>query len=127
MKKALAVLLLLVYFTVSTGFVVSLHYCMDRLDSAQIGERRSGTCGRCGMHKGHLKCCWDDVKMVKLQTTHVASKQIVADFSFPTALVLTTEFLVSPFYNYTQTDHSLAHAPPWGEQDTYLRNCVFRI
>jgi hypothetical protein len=126
MKKALAAILLLVYFTVSTGFVVSLHYCMDRLTSAEIGNSKSDKCDYCGMHKdGH--CCRDDVKVVKLQTTHLASQITVPFFSLSFVSVATTEFIVSPFYNFTKTSHAIAHSPPLNEQDTYLQNCVFRI
>ena len=126
MKKTLAAILLLVYFTVSTGFVVSLHYCMDRLTSAEIGNSKSDKCDYCGMHKdGH--CCRDDVKIVKLQTTHLASQITVPFFSLSFVSVATTEFIVSPFYNFTKTNHAIAHSPPLSEQDTYLQNCVFRI
>jgi hypothetical protein len=127
MKKALAAILLLVYFTVSTGFVVSLHYCMDRLDSAQIGERKADKCGKCGMHKNKHKCCWDDVKVVKLQTSHVASKGMTADFTLPAVVLTADGFLLSPFYNFTQSNKAIAHGPPLSEQATYLHNCVFRI
>lgn len=126
MKKALAAILLLVYFTVSTGFVVSLHYCMDRLTSAEIGNSKSDKCDYCGMHKdGH--CCRDDVKVVKLQLSHTAPKIVVPHFSLPVAALVTIEYLVAPFYNFIERNDAVVHPPPLGEQDTYLRNCVFRI
>lgn len=126
MKKLLAAILLLVYFTVSTGFVVSLHYCMDRLTSTQIGNKHEDTCAYCGMQKDG-KCCRDDVKIVKLQTTHLVAKTISPDFSLPVAIITPTEFLVSPFYNFTQISRGVEHGPPLSEQDTYLQNRVFRI
>ena len=126
MKKTLAAILLLVYFTVSTGFVVSLHYCMDRLTSTEIGNSKSDKCDYCGMHKdGH--CCRDDVKVVKLQVLHTISQIAVPLFSLSPAHVVTATFIVSPFYNFTKTNDAIAHSPPLSEQDTYLQNCVFRI
>jgi hypothetical protein len=126
MKKALATILLLVYFTVSTGFVVSLHYCMDRLTSAEIGNSQSDKCDYCGMHKdGH--CCRDDVKVVKLQLSHTAPQIVISHFSLPAAELVTTEYLIAPFYNFTERNEAVAHPPPLGEQDTYLQNRVFRI
>ena len=126
MKKLLAAILLLVYFTVSTGFVVSLHYCMDRLASAQIGSNHEDKCTYCGMQKDG-KCCRDDVKIVKLQTTHLVAKTIGPDFILPVSIITPTEFLVSPFYNFTQISRGVEHGPPLSEQDTYLQNRVFRI
>jgi len=126
MKKALAAILLLMYVTVSTGFVVSLHYCMDRLNSAEIGTSKSDKCDKCGMHKdGH--CCRDDVKVVKLHTTHLASKITVPDFSLPIAATIPTTFLLSPFYNFSQKNFTIAHSPPLSGRQVYLENCVFRI
>lgn len=127
MKKLLAAILLLVYFTVSTGFVVSLHYCMDRFDSARIGGSSSDECGKCGMHQDESKCCWDDVKMVKLQTNHLASKALIAEFSVPVVKEFTTDFLLAPLYYLEEKTPVLAHGPPLSEQETYLQNCVFRL
>ncbi len=126
MKKLLATITLLVYFTVSTGFVVSLHYCMDRLASAQLGEDKTERCSYCGMHKDG-NCCRDDVKMVKLQTIHLVSKAIAPDFDLPALVAAVPQFLTTPFYNFTQTHRAVAHAPPLSKQDTYLQIRVFRI
>ena len=51
MKKALAAILLLVYFAVTTGFSLSVHYCMDEFESASIGSSGDDVCDNCGMHK----------------------------------------------------------------------------
>ena len=68
MKKLAASILLLIYFTVTTGFVVSVHYCMNKLDSIQLGDNSSEECGKCGMHvEDSGGCCKDDVKLVKMQ------------------------------------------------------------
>ncbi len=73
------------------------------------------------------KCCRDDVKIVKLQTIHLVAKTIRPDFNLPVTIVTPTEFLLSPFYNFTQINRSVEHGPPLSEQETYLQNCVFRI
>ena len=127
MKKLFAVITLLVYFTVSTGFVVSLHYCMDQFDSVQLGAEQTDKCDKCGMHKKDNGCCRDQVTMIKLQATHIASQALIANFSLPAIVSHTTDFLVLPFYNYTQAENKVAHSPPLSKQDTYLQNCVFRL
>jgi hypothetical protein len=127
MKKLLAILTLMTYFTVSTGFIVSLHYCMDELDSAQLGASSEKKCGKCGMEKDG-GCCRDEVTMVKLETTHMAASAVQASFQAPAPQAIQTAFLSIPFRNYSPSLHAIAHSPPLvSEQDTYLDICVFRI
>ena len=126
MKKLFAALLLVMYFTVSTGLVVSLHYCMDRLASTEIGSGDSHKCDYCGMEKDGM-CCRDDVKLLKLQTTHLTTPAVTTDFFSPLVTLLTPGYLITPFLNFTQVSHTMAHSPPVSEQDTYLYNRVFRI
>lgn len=129
MKKIFVTIIVLAYFVVSTGIVVSFHYCMDRLQSVQLGDSHSDNCGDCGMPKKDNKgCCKDEVKVLKLQISHTAPKALTADPSFtPSLPVVPVNFLVSPLFSSTEKTSSVAHSPPLGRQDTYLRNCVFRI
>lgn len=126
MKKILAAIVLLVYFTVSTGFVICVHYCMDRFDSVELGNDNSELCNKCGMHKTD-GCCRDKVVVVKLQLDHLAAPAISSDFSLPPAVLHTENYTISPLCNFIQTKYSVAHSPPLNEEDTYLRNGVFRI
>jgi len=128
MKRALTAIVLVIYFAVSSGFVVSMHYCMDRLASFQIGESSEhDKCGKCGMKK-ERNCCKDEVVIVKLETTHLASKVLAPDFSIPVAdKPVQTEFLFFPLRNHVQSENFISHSPPLSEQKTYLSNCVFRI
>jgi hypothetical protein len=126
MKKVLAVIVVFTYLAVSSGIVVCLHYCMDRFDSAAIGTSSSDKCNKCGMHKDG-GCCKDEVMVVKLQSSHLASQNIIGDFSVAADQAIQTEFLVTPFRNYTIATPTIAHSPPLSEQDTYLTICVFRI
>jgi hypothetical protein len=126
MKKILTSIVLVAYFTVSSGFVISMHYCMDRLDSFEIGNSSNDKCSKCGMHKNG-GCCKDEVMMVKLETSHIASQVITSNFSLPLVQLINTEFLLTPFRNYIQQTTSIAHSPPLIEQDVCIKNCVFRI
>ncbi len=49
MKKGLSIILLLIYFTVSTSFTVNLHYCMDKIQSWELGTTNDEKCDLCGM------------------------------------------------------------------------------
>ncbi len=128
MKKILATIVLMAYFMVSTGFIVCVHYCMDRFDSAQLGASDSDECGKCGMHKdGQNKCCRDDVKVVKMNTDHLASSV----YSFISLAAPAPErpiaLIDQPVRNFSLYERPVAHAPPLSGQDTYLQNRVFRI
>ncbi|RYZ26676.1 MAG: hypothetical protein EOO10_14905 [Chitinophagaceae bacterium] len=128
MKKLFASILLLVYFTVSTGFVVSVHYCMNKVDSVQLGDTSSDECNKCGMHiESSGGCCKDDVKMVKMQVDQSFAKTTTPNFTLLTALPVFYESYVTPYSDSHEENYPLAHGPPLSKQDTYLQNCVFRL
>jgi hypothetical protein len=126
MKKVLAILTLLAYFVVSSGFTVSLHYCMDQYDSLDIGNTSDEKCHKCGMHKDG-GCCKDEVLMVKLVTTHMATPGLQVDYSMPVAEMSHTEFFFTPFHNFPPAIIATDHSPPLSEQFSYIDHCVFRI
>ena len=126
MKHVLATITLLVYFTVSTGFIVSMHYCMDQFQSVEIGNSHDEQCGLCGMEKDG-GCCRDEVKVVKLATTHLLSKNTVPDFSIPSDQILLTRFLFTPTINFPEAAPKIAHGPPPLEEDIFIQIRVFRI
>lgn len=128
MKKILAAILVMVYFTVSTGFVLCVHYCMDRYQSIQLGLGANDKCTKCGMHKSDNGCCRDEIKVVKLSVVHTAPATLNADFALPAVAEIHTDFLVTPFYNFIQEDRPVSHGPPLlHDQQIYLQNCVFRL
>lgn len=128
MKKLLAAITLLLYVAVSTGFVISVHYCMDRVRSLQLGDVAQHHCSKCGMPISKSGgCCKDEVKVVKLQVDQIQSHLVNADFSPPQALTAAFESLHSPAIAAQMKTETVAHSPPVSEQNIYLKNCVFRI
>jgi hypothetical protein len=125
MKKVLTTILILVYFTVSTGFAVSLHYCMDKLYSAHLGDKADSICERCGMvMDGH--CCWDEVKVVKLQVQHTIAKVITADYVPAISVIERTDYLLPVNSNDDPLPVYNVDRPPPDEQPIYIKNRVFR-
>lgn len=128
MKKLVASILLLVYFVVSTGFVVSIHYCMDEINSVELGHVTDNECNDCGMMiTGSDGCCKDEVKVMKMQADQVVAKLIKANFSLSLITTRYTSYLFIPLISERQHNVPVAHGPPLSEQDTYLQNRVFRI
>jgi hypothetical protein len=127
MRKIFAFILLLFYFSFSTGFVLSMHYCMNRLDSAQLGSSNDDQCHKCGMHKDG-KCCHDEVAVVKLQTAHMAADLSSPDFSILGAATINTRFFFALSENILHKQAHINPGPPLlTEQEIYLQNGVFRI
>ena len=128
MKKGIATILLVLYVAFSTGVVISFHYCMNDLDSLQIGAAKTDICGKCGMHQEVANsCCNDEVKIFKIQDDQQASA-INFKFSAPDIVITSLPFLAE--VSLTSSTHEIFlnnHSPPLTKQDTYLQNCVFRI
>lgn len=128
MKKVFTAILLFVYVVVSTGFVVSVHYCMDRVNAVQLGDAARDKCNKCGMPlKEAGGCCKDEVKVFKLQVDQWFAKFAKAEFSVPPVISALNDFLLSPLIGEIKLDAPVAHGPPLSEQDTYLQNSVFRL
>ena len=72
-------------------------------------------------------CCHDEVKIIKLQDDQ-QSASLNYQFVSPEALaenlpLFVTEPVIVAGEKFSVNNHS----PPLSKQDTYLRNCVFRI
>lgn len=125
-------ILALIYFAVSSGVIVNMHYCMNRFASADFGFAASQKeCGKCGMHKDKSQgCCHDEVKLVKIEDDQNKSMQMAFDFtSVKTVATIPSVFIATSFYNDNKEgSYHTDHSPPIpNEQDTYLWNNVFRI
>ncbi|MDB5196153.1 MAG: hypothetical protein JWP88_523 [Flaviaesturariibacter sp.] len=122
--------MLVVYFTVSTGFTVNLHYCMNKFHSWDLGSSEKEKCGQCGMKvKKSSSCCHNDVKVIKLQQDQLSSNAVSYVFSLSLALPIPFQSFNPAAAFPTATYQSpLAHGPPLiSERDIYLRNRVFRL
>ena len=76
MKKILIAILALVYLTVSSGFAMTIHYCMGKVSSVDL-MHNTDKCGKCGM-KTSGGCCKDEFKIFKLNDSH---KLIINDIN----------------------------------------------
>lgn len=130
MKKIIASISFLCYFTFTCGIVINSQYCMERLTSVHLFEIAADTCGKCGMdiHDSN-GCCRDEIKVLKLVQDQdklpVVSYQVTA----PEIISATpSDFIVASLKKDDTKHHFNNHSPPLlSEQDTYLQNNVFRI
>lgn len=127
MKKALILLLALVYVTITSGVVVNIHYCMGEFAGVNYGHVQDESCGKCGMEQKD-GCCQTEHKFIKAAEEHLFVKDL-SEFNFTTPAVLTV------FPGYYSTDHE--HQQPYSTQyhsppdirinQLAVYNCVFRI
>jgi hypothetical protein len=131
MKKISIVIVAVLYFAISSGMIVNLHYCMDSFTSADFNPVGSkNECGICGMDKEKSRgCCHDDVKLVKLQDDQNKTSQDSFDFNvFQTIATIPSQFIAASFYNADEINCHPDHSPPLiSQQDIQIKNCVFRI
>ena len=118
--------MLLIYFMVSTGFFVSVHYCMNRVASVKAGVTDDDVCELCGMKiNGH--CCRDDVKYFKLKLEHPVVQQLVPDFSWVyLAAPRVQQLPLENLHLQNSYDGPVVSRPPEGPP-LFVRNRVFRI
>ena len=131
MKKITVIIIAVLYFAVSSGMIVNLHYCMNRFASADFAlNKTESKCNMCGMHKAKSHgCCHDEVKLVKLEDDQNKSAQVSFDFAaFQSIAIIPSQFIVASFYNADEANFNTDHSPPLlNQQDIQIKNCVFRI
>ncbi|MBI2730617.1 MAG: hypothetical protein HYX40_07695 [Sphingobacteriales bacterium] len=70
MRKFILSLVAVLYIASSSGAVMHLHYCMNKLIGWELWESKSekNKCSKCGMSKSGKKkiCCKDENKFVKI-------------------------------------------------------------
>jgi len=70
MKKALALILALLYVSSSTGATFHMHYCMGKLVEVMLWHGEAKKCSKCVAKPCQAcakKCCRDEHKTVKLE------------------------------------------------------------
>ncbi len=131
MRKALYSIVVGIYFLLSSGVVVQLHYCMDRLQEIGFfGGDHQDVCGDCGMDMAAASdCCEDRTEVIKL-----VQDQSIAQASFYSAK-FTTELPrpiidFAPASVFSKVDRQVLDPldPDIGlDRYRYRRLAVFRI
>lgn len=132
MKKLSIFILAICYLAVSSGVVISQHFCMNRLDSVEwFASQSPDECGRCGMSMEEAHgCCHDQVDLLKLQNDQQQAFATLFNFNAPLAVLppAPIDFLLTTFHSQDIYIDNLAHAPPLlPDDDLCIMNSVFRI
>lgn len=131
LKRFFSIVVLLAYFTVTSGFAVSLHYCMDELSGIELGTESADTCPKCGMEAETAPggCCRDEVKLVQQKGDPAA----VASLDFELAQVQAAALPAGTYApllflpEAAPLTASIRPPPLLGGYDLYLALCTFRL
>ena len=130
MKKAVVILLILIYSSATMGATVHLHYCMNEIVGRSFLHNDDGKCGKCGMEEQDKEgCCKDEKKQFKLKTDHpnVSSTSFLTMASDPAVVTDFPNFNFKPLLITTEK-YSTCHAPPGiGNIRLHILHCVFLI
>jgi hypothetical protein len=126
MKKFLVTILAIVYLGVSSGFAMTIHYCMGKVSSVELLSNKN-KCGKCGM-KSDTGCCKDDFKVFKINDAH---KLISNDINIFTPIAVIDDskniFNSRPFPSGTILAYH-NNSPPISQGISLcVLNCVFII
>lgn len=133
MKRLLVSILAILYFAVSSGATVHLHYCMGKLVQVSLIEDDSEDCAHCGMKKNvcKKKCCKEDKKIIKSSDQN-PQPNLAFDFAVKHFVDLPSYIPFSysePIFEQKTSSMYLAHAPPsvWRTCPIYIQVQNFRI
>jgi len=125
LKKFAAFIFILLYLSTSSGFALTVHYCMGKAYSASFSSKN--TCDKCGMHKTKGACCKDVSKIIK---SSISEHQSVSYFSLavPYAIVNNTWLIQnSGMPKVVSVPWPSQNSPPGLSSPIFVKNCVFRI
>lgn len=126
MKKITIAILAILYFTMTSGIVLNIHYCRGKISSVKVDVLAKDLCA-C-KKKTNKGCCKTDNKLVKLEDIHkAAATQFLVEV--PSVILTSTYFFSKTFFE--STIQNLAYnsnaPPPLLLEDKCVLNCVFRI
>jgi hypothetical protein len=126
MKKLIVAFIAILYFTVSSGVVVNLHYCMGKLSSTKIDVLAKKLCGCKTKKTGG--CCKTTHKLLKIEDSHKLS---LNDYSIQSPISAAMIHTVAS-NDFSQSIHTKKitftnYPPEFLRQNIYIHNCVFLI
>ena len=127
LRRFIIILTAILYLAMSTGMVLSAHYCMGDLADVSLGHDTAEKCADCGMDNNG--CCHDDVKVFRITDAHGPSSGMAMNklVSFPAILHPLTSRIEPICF---EPERSLSAVPDPPDPDGVslcIRYSVFRI
>ena len=111
MKKAIVILLLVLYSASTIGATINMHYCMNKFAGWSFISKKKDKCPKCGMT--NTGCCKDEKKQIKISLDQQKSEncQLNNDRFLITTPLTSTYLNVYAIEPSTQVVAPI-HAPP---------------
>ena len=127
MKKAIVILLLVLYSASTIGATINMHYCMNKFAGWALTSEKKENCPKCGMK--NTGCCKDEKKQIKLSSDQQKSESSQLNYD---------RFLITSLLSHTYISANVVcttihipaptHAPPiLLRQDTQATLSTFLI
>lgn len=130
-KKAIVLILAVMYMVTSSGATINMHYCMGKLVDWSIGHNEEHTCSNCGMEKNGSEnsCCKDEYQHFKLDKDQKTAEAAVQSMQVTTASIPVSYQPFSIIHiTRISEDNPRSHAPPYiNSVSPNILHCVFRI
>lgn len=130
MKKLIVLILSLVYLSTSSGMVLNVQYCFDKVSSFSLnGFGNEDSCCGAIVEKSQ-GCCSDEVKVIKPQESHEGAfasylfNNPIQPFSTPRSFI--DPPFIGPLRDQILRIRDSGHLLP-ADSEIYIKNCVFRI
>jgi hypothetical protein len=127
LKKLATILIAVLYLVMTTGMVLSAHYCMGDLADISLGHDTTEKCADCGMD--NTGCCHDDVKIFRITDAHGPSAsltihKVVDHLAF---LPIPPYLVEVAYFQAHRTPEPIPDPPEPDGVSLYIRHSVYRI
>jgi hypothetical protein len=125
-KKAVSIVLLICYVTVTVGFAMDMHFCGSKISRVSFNSNEKVSCGKTITP---MKCCHSTHIDAKITDTHQAASNTI------TFKPLSLELFSTPFHPILISSPSVIRGNLFGYREPPLRsdirltiaNSIFRI
>lgn len=130
MARVILTISIFIYLIFSNGWVLDVHYCMNKISSVHLFDTKPEQCSQCGMGANESEgCCHDEQQVVKLVQDQRTPEALTYAISAPVTLEAAITFSAyKTSWKSEQRTVRFAHDPPkYPLQELYLLNRVFRL
>lgn len=111
MKKAIVILLLVLYSASTIGATINMHYCMNKFASISLSTDKKDKCPKCGMR--NTGCCKDEKKQIKLSLDQQKAEYNQSVNNQAVVLTITNSICFkNHFVAIEKNKQAYLHAPP---------------
>jgi hypothetical protein len=130
-RKAIVLILAILYIGTSSGATISLHYCMGKLVGWSMGSSDEHQCDNCGMEMSDKNgCCKEENKQIEVDKTQKAAVTFIQTLQLNAANTPVSKLSYNTLLpvDHLSDGNPRSNAPPhYTPVSPNILHCVFRI